>query len=120
MARRGYELELIVEDGFPRALSERACRELVRIAQEALANVRRHAEARHARVRLWREDDLARLEVADDGRGFDAEKGPGVGVGQQSMRQRALELGGVLEVESQPGRGTHVRFEAPVSRLVGG
>jgi PAS domain S-box-containing protein len=119
MARRSYELELIVEDGFPRALSERAGRELVRIVQEALANVRRHAEARHARVRLWREGDLARVEVADDGRGFDAES-PGVGVGQQSMRHRALELGGDLEVESQPGRGTRVRFEAPVSRLVEG
>jgi signal transduction histidine kinase len=119
MTRRSYELELIVEDGFPRALSERAGRELVRIVQEALANVRRHAEARHARVRLWREGDLARVEVADDGRGFDAES-PRVGVGQQSMRHRALELGGELEVESQPGRGTRVRFEAPVSRLVEG
>jgi two-component system, NarL family, sensor histidine kinase UhpB len=115
MARRSYELELIVEDGFPRALSERAGRELVRIVQEALANVRRHAEARHARVRLWHEGDLARVEVADDGRGFDAES-PGVGVGPQSMRYRALELG----VEGQPGRGTRVRFEAPVSRLVEG
>jgi PAS domain S-box-containing protein len=119
MARRSYELELIVEDGFPRVLSERASRELVRIVQEALANVRRHAEARHARVRLWREGDLAHVEVADDGRGFDAEN-PGVGVGQQSMRHRAQELGGELAVESQPGRGTRVRFEAPVSRLVGG
>jgi PAS domain S-box-containing protein len=119
MARRSYELELIVEDGFPRSLSERAGRELVRIVQEALANVRRHAEARHARVRLWREGDLARMEVADDGRGFDAES-PRVGVGQQSMRHRALELGGELEVESQPGRGTRVRFEAPVSRLIEG
>jgi PAS domain S-box-containing protein len=118
MSRRGYELELTVEDGFPRVLSERAGRELVRIVQEALANVRRHAEARHARVRLWCEGDLARVEVADDGRGFDAGS-PGVGVGQQSMRQRARELGGVLEVESQPGRGTRVRFESPVSRLVG-
>jgi PAS domain S-box-containing protein len=119
MARRSYELELIVEDGFPRSLSERAGRELVRIVQEALANVRRHAEARHARVRLWREGDLARMEVADDGRGFDAES-PRVGVGQQSMRHRALELGGELEVESRPGRGTRVRFEAPVSRLIEG
>ena len=119
MARRSYELELIVEDGFPRALSERAGRELVRIVQEALANVRRHAGAGHVRVRLWREGDLARMEVADDGRGFDAES-PRVGVGQQSMRHRALELGGALEVESQPGRGTRVRFEAPVSRRIEG
>ncbi|MCA1688285.1 MAG: ATP-binding protein, partial [Actinobacteria bacterium] len=117
MARKSYELDLVVENGFPRALSERAGRELLRIVQEALANVRRHAEARHVRVRLWRDGDLVSVEVADDGRGFDAGN-PRVGVGQQSMRYRALELGGELEVESEPGRGTRVRFEAPISRLV--
>ena len=116
-ARRSCELELIVEDGFPRTLHEKAGRELVRIVQEALANARRHAEARHVRVRLWREDDLACVEVADDGRGFDAEHA-GIGVGQHSMRHRALEIGGALEVESAPGGGTCVRFEAPVSHLV--
>jgi signal transduction histidine kinase len=116
-ARRSYDLELIVEDGFPRALSERAGRELMRIIREALANVRRHAEARHVRVRLWHTDHLARVEVVDDGRGFDVER-PGVGFGQQSMRQRALDIGGELEVESAPGRGTRVRFEAPISGLL--
>ena len=88
-ARRSCELELIVEDGFPRTLHEKAGRELVRIVQEALANARRHAEASHVRVRLWREDDLACVEVADDGRGFDAEHA-GIGVGQHSMCHRAL------------------------------
>jgi PAS domain S-box-containing protein len=116
MARHSYELELVVEDGFPRELSEGASREILRIVQEALANVRRHAEAQCVRVRLWRDGDLARVEVVDDGRGFDTGK-PGVGVGQQSMRHRALELGGELEVESEPGRGTRVRFGAPISRL---
>jgi signal transduction histidine kinase len=117
--RKRYELELIVEDGFPRTLSEKAGRELVRIVQEALTNVSRHAEARHVRVRLERDGDLARVEVADDGRGFDTEN-PGIGVGQQSMRHRALEIGGELEVRSAPGRGTRVRIEAPLSRLIGG
>jgi PAS domain S-box-containing protein len=117
MARRSYELELVVEDEFPQEFSEAASRELLRIVQEALANVRRQAEARSVRVRLWRDGDLARVEVADDGRGFDTGF-PGVGVGQQSMRHRALELGGELEVESEPGRGTRVRFEAPVTHLV--
>jgi signal transduction histidine kinase len=110
---------LIVEDGFPRTLSEKAGRELVRIVQEALTNVSRHAEAWHVRVRLWRDGDLARVEVADDGRGFDTEN-PGIGVGQESMRHRALEIGGELEVVSASGHGTRVRFEAPVSRLIGG
>ena len=118
-ARRSCELELIVEDGFPVTLLEKASSELVRIVQEALANARRHAEAGHIRIRLWHEGDLACVEVADDGRGFDTGV-PGTGVGQHSMRHRALEIGGELKVESAPGRGTRVRFEGPVSRLVAG
>jgi PAS domain S-box-containing protein len=118
MARRRYELDLVVDDGFPRTVPERTGRELVRIVQEALTNARRHAEPRRVRVRLWLDGDLACVEVADDGRGFDTDR-PGVGVGQQSMRHRARELGGELEVESTPGSGTRVRFEVPVSRLAG-
>ena len=55
--------------------------------------------------------------MTDDGRGFDT-GAPGVGVGQQSMRYRAGELGGELTVESEPGCGTRVRLEIPVSRLL--
>ena len=118
MARSQYELDLIVADGFPRHFPERTGREIVRIIQEALTNARRHARPRRVLVRLWRDGDLARLEVADDGRGFDTNR-PGMGVGQQSMRYRARELGGELTVESTPGGGTRVRFELPVSRLLG-
>jgi PAS domain S-box-containing protein len=118
MARRRYELDLVVEDEFPRDVPERTGREIVRIVQEALTNARRHAQPRRVRVRLWRDGDLARVEVADDGRGFDTGR-PGIGVGQQSMRYRTRELGGKLEVESAPGGGTRVRFEVPVSRLLG-
>ena len=118
MARRKYELDLVVEDGFPKAMPERTGREIVRIVQEALTNARRHAQPRRVWVRLWRDGDLARVEVADDGRGFETD-GPGIGVGQESMRYRARELGGELTVESTPGGGTRVRFEIPVSRLLG-
>jgi signal transduction histidine kinase len=62
--------------------------------------------------------DLARVEVSDDGRGFDTAN-PGVGMSRQSMRHRARETGGELAVESTPGDGTRVRFEIPASRLVG-
>jgi PAS domain S-box-containing protein len=117
MARNRYELELDVEDGFPRMLSEKASQELTRIIQEALTNARRHSEARRVEVRLWRTGDLACAEVADDGRGFDAAQ-TGMGMGQHSMRHRALELGGELQVESEPGEGTRVRFHAPLSRLI--
>jgi PAS domain S-box-containing protein len=117
MARSQYELDLIVADGFPRHFPERTGREIVRIIQEALTNARRHARPRRVLVRLWRDGDLARVEVADDGRGFGTDR-LGIGVGQQSMKYRALELGGELTVESTPGGGTRVRFEVPVSRLL--
>jgi len=117
MARGRYELELVVEDDFPRRLPDKAGQELTRLVQEALTNVRRHAEASHVRVELGLDGVLAYVEVSDDGRGFDAERAT-TGIGRQSMRHRALELGGEFSVESAPGEGTRVRFSIPVSRLV--
>ena len=117
MARGRYELELVVEDDFPSKLPGKTGQELTRLVQEALTNVRRHAEARHVRVELGLDGLLAYVEVSDDGRGFDAEMA-GPGIGRQSMRHRALELGGRFDLESAPGEGTRVRFSIPVSRLV--
>ena len=119
MARGRYELDLVVEDDFPARLPGKTGQELTRLVQEALTNVRRHAEARHVRVELGLDGALAYVEVSDDGRGFDAEMA-GPGIGRQSMRHRALELGGEFDLESAPGEGTRVRFSIPVSRLVKG
>ena len=69
-----------------------------RIAQEALTNVVRHAHASHARLALTTADGELRLEVADDGQGFDAARPQGVGLG--SMQHRAEALGGSLEVRT--------------------
>ena len=101
MARNSYELQLDVEDGFPPTLSEKAGQELTRIIQEALTNARRHSGARRVEVRLWLAGDLACAEVADDGRGFDAAQ-TGLGMGQHSMRHRALELGGICRWRASP------------------
>jgi PAS domain S-box-containing protein len=117
MSRGRYELELIVEDDFPTRLPDRTGQELTRLVQEALTNVRRHAEASRVRVELGLDGELAHVEVSDDGRGFDAAN-VRTGMGRQSMSQRAVELGGELSVESAPGEGTRVRFLIPVSRLV--
>src|SRR5918996_281790 len=119
MARGRYELELLVEDDFPARLPDKVGQQLTRLVQEALTNVRRHAEASHVTVELGLDAGLAYVEVSDDGCGFDSEKAA-TGIGRQSMRHRALELGGEFGVQSTPGEGTRVRFSIPVTRLVKG
>jgi PAS domain S-box-containing protein len=118
MARGRYELELVVADEFPARLPDKTGQELTRLVQEALTNVRRHAEARHVRVELGLDGVLAYVEVCDDGCGFDPQN-TRTGIGRQSMRHRALELGGEFDLQSSPGGGTRVRFSVPVSRLKG-
>jgi PAS domain S-box-containing protein len=117
MARGRYELELLVEDDFPARLPNKAGQQLTRLVQEALTNVRRHAEASHVTVELGLGAGLAYVAVSDDGCGFDSEKAA-TGIGSQSMRHRALELGGEFSVQSAPGEGTRVRFSIPVTRLL--
>ena len=80
---------------------------LYRIAQEALNNVVKHAEARHASLELVFTDDGARLRVRDDGRGFDTDSTlPGSHFGLGIMRERAASIGAHLQLLSQPGEGT--------------
>jgi signal transduction histidine kinase len=81
------------------------------IAAEALVNARRHARAGAAAVRLTVAGDAVRLEVTDDGRGLDGSAEPGIGL--QSMRERAEELGGTLSLAGAVPTGTCVRVEVP-------
>ncbi|MDX6582848.1 MAG: two-component system, NarL family, sensor kinase [Solirubrobacterales bacterium] len=84
-------------------------------AQEALRNVAAHAEASHVLVRIDRHDGVARLEVRDDGRGFDAGGESTNGhFGLRTLRDLADDAGGRLAVESAPGRGTTVVIEVPL------
>src|SRR5215207_1607907 len=110
-------LELVVEERFPASLSGRAGMEVVRVVQEALANVRRHSGARRATVTLGMVDDEAWVEVEDDGRGFAPEESPGMGL--TGMRERALALGGELEVRSEENAGTRVRLRVALPVLEG-
>jgi signal transduction histidine kinase/streptogramin lyase len=94
-------------------------REILRVAQEAIHNVKKHADAKHLFVQL--EYDRARiaLEVRDDGRGFAADESaaPEEGhFGLTGMRERAAAIGGTLEVASTPGGGTVVRLQAAARR----
>lgn len=84
-------------------------REMWRIAQEALVNVERHAQATRASV-TWRCDGRrAVLEVTDNGRGFTADAGRSDSYGVLGMRERASSIGATFELTSSPGEGTKVR-----------
>ncbi|WP_246643885.1 sensor histidine kinase, partial [Nonomuraea ceibae] len=83
-----------------------------RIVQEALTNIRRHAEAETVTVTLRRERCVLRVTVTDDGRGLPESHRPGVGL--SSMRERAAELGGICVITGEPGRGTRVEVMLPL------
>ena len=83
-----------------------------RIAQEALTNIARHAEASRATVTIAIGGDL-HLEVSDDGRGIAPDTLAGVGL--TSMRERATELGGRFEIARPPAGGTQLRVQLPMT-----
>ena len=84
---------------------------LLRGAQEALTNVRRHAAATSVVLRVSRVGDVVAVHVEDDGVGFDPAGAPGFGLA--GLRDRAAEVGGELDVASAPGRGTRVTVRVP-------
>src|SRR5215204_4414016 len=114
----GCEFELVVDEGFPTTISGPAGVEVVRVVQEALANVRRHSGARHASVTLGMVNGEVLVEVEDDGRGFGPEMSYGMGL--TGMRERVLALGGELEVEGREGAGTRVFLRVGLTILTGG
>jgi GAF domain-containing protein len=83
---------------------------LYRIAQEALNNALKHADARNIRLSLCQDEHIVTLEIADDGIGFDplAAQARG-GLGLEAMRERVVELGGQLMVQTKLGEGTQVQ-----------
>lgn len=93
--------------------------QVLRIAQEALANVRKHSGAKRVSVRLALEDEFATLEVEDDGRGFEPEAPSHDGrphFGLVTMRERAQAVDGELAIETGLDRGTKIRLRIPVGR----
>jgi signal transduction histidine kinase len=105
--------------GDARALHPEVEVTLLRVAQEALANVAKHAAAGHAWVTLSYMEDVVTLDVRDDGAGFDRpDQSPsGGGFGLIAMRQRVNRLAGQLEIESEPGFGTAVSASLPAIPL---
>jgi len=97
-------------------LSADGCAALYRVAQEALANVSKHAHAKRVAVQLFASPEEVSLEVSDDGIGFDPDllrSAPGFGL--RALLERARGLGGWAEVNSTPDGGASLMFSIPVS-----
>ena len=107
----GMRLELRLEDvpAPPAAAAEN----LLRILDEALANVLRHGDAAHVHVSLHRHDNTVQFAIVDDGRGADAPLRTGMGLANMRERARSLPRGR-FDFDSAPGRGTCVRVEYAV------
>jgi two-component system, NarL family, sensor kinase len=109
----GIRVQIRVADADCTDLPLRTEGELYRIAQEALANVRRHAKASEVIVTLQADAHGVRLVVRDDGVGFTPGAAREGRYGLLGMRERAALLGGRLRIESRPGRGTTIRATIP-------
>lgn len=111
-AETGLLVEFATDAGDTAGLTRDAEVVLLRAAQEALSNVRRHASASRVVLRLTGGSGQAAVEVADDGAGFVPDRAHGYGLA--GMRRRVEQVGGALAVESTPGAGTRVQVRVPV------
>jgi two-component system nitrate/nitrite sensor histidine kinase NarX len=111
--RFALRAELTAEGTTEPEIGPRAQAEVIRIVQEALNNVRRHADATVVRVTI-RTDDHLRITITDNGRGFHPELAP-AGFGLESMRQRAALIGAELSVSSAPQDGSRVDLTLPLT-----
>jgi PAS domain S-box-containing protein len=106
------EMRMVVEEGFPNGLLGVASVEVLSVIREALTNVRYHSVAKSVVVNLKVEGSDLVAEISDDGQGFELENT--LGVGLSSMQERAAMVDGILEIESEVGRGTSVRLRVPL------
>jgi two-component system nitrate/nitrite sensor histidine kinase NarX len=100
-------------------MPQRICREIVRIVQEGVVNVRKHSGARHAMVRFGCTPDKWNLTMEDDGKGFpfsgrhNMQQMKETGVGPMVIMERVSLIAGELTVESNPGQGTRLEITVP-------
>ena len=111
--RTGVEVACVVDEECS-SLAQEAQEALYRVGQEALANVAKHAHARHAALSLHLRDGTALLEVSDDGVGLGATPRGGGHYGVLGMRERVEALGGILTLGPRPEGGTVLRASVPV------
>lgn len=99
--------------GAPRSLPASAETALLRISQEAMHNINKHAQAKKVNITFSFMEDMFVMDIADDGLGFDPSK-TSTGFGLKTMRGRIEELGGILTIESEPGGGTAIAVSLPI------
>jgi signal transduction histidine kinase len=100
--------------GTPRSLTSSTETALLRISQEAMHNINKHAQAKNVNITFSFMEDLFVMDIVDDGLGFEPSKIKN-GFGMKTMRDRAEELGGTLTIESEQGIGTAIAVSIPVS-----
>jgi len=108
----------LTTDGTPPEVGARAQAEVIRIVQEALTNVRKHADATVVRVGVATDDRVLRITINDNGRGFHPDAAHG-GFGLDSMRERAALIGATLAISSQPQDGSRVELRLPLAHREG-
>jgi signal transduction histidine kinase len=112
--RSGVQVEFWPEAGIPSAIPPRQQIELLRVVQEALTNVRKHADATVVRVRAELDGRDLRVTVSDNGKGFDPQTASDRGLGLLGMEERARLMGGALEIASEAQGGTRVTLVLPL------
>jgi signal transduction histidine kinase len=112
--RSRHKLEVRVQLGSEPCVPLQVKEALYRIGQEAMHNAVKHAAPTAIEVRLARVGEYLRLEVNDDGRGFDSGGSFPGHLGLQSMRERVRGVGGALTVDTAPGEGTRIRAVMPI------
>ena len=112
--QRRYGLVVHVAKTEELVLDEATRVTLFRALRELLVNVAKHASIGEARVRIWRNRDVARVSVEDSGIGFDPEARH-QGFGLLALRERVVQMGGSVEIESAIGNGTRIVVSVPVA-----
>ena len=107
------DIAITIDAAASAALPLDHCRDVISIAKEAISNSLRHAKARRRTITFHRHRSTLRLEITDNGRGFQPSRSR-KGLGLSNMRTRAKKLGARLKIDSAPGQGTRIIMDLPV------
>jgi signal transduction histidine kinase len=107
-----YEKQIEIDDESLEKVSPEMRIHLLRIIQEAVTNILKHAKASKVKLFLYGEDGSITLQITDNGKGFDV-RAKSKGLGLQSLKNRINEMNGSVEITS-PGQGTELLFTAPL------